>query len=114
MSEELETFTDIMLDYIRYCYNPKRKYSPVWSNNFEQESYQKWAINESIKYVFEHPNQSPLTSLLSFLDKLDTYSCMDKGFVFSSAKDIVEDIIFRLYGTFEHPRKDFISKGKKI
>lgn len=110
-NEELENFTDIVLDYIHYCYNPKRKYSPVWSKYFKQESYQQWAINESIKYVFQHPNQSPLLSLLDFSNILDGYSYLDKDCIFSSAKEVIEDMIFRLYGTIEHPRTDFISKG---
>ncbi len=103
---ELENFTDLVLDYIQFIYNPRKKWSPVSSNHFKQESYQKWAINESIKYVFAHPNQSPLNSLLNFVDILDNYSCIDEGFIFSSAKEAVEDMIFNCM------KIEYYSKGE--
>lgn len=111
MNDELERFTDMILDYINYSYGARRKHSPVCSKYFEQESYQKWAINESIKYVFQHLEQSPLMSLIEFSDILTNYSDFDSDIIFSSAKEIVEDMIFSLYGSIDRPR-EFYVKGE--
>ena len=106
-TEEIELITDSILDFIHYFFDIYER-SSVQSETFRKESYQIWALRECIKRVFSNPDQNPLTSLFEFAHQLEKYSYDDTDCIFSSASEIVDSLIFNLYGLYcDYPTEIF-------
>lgn len=85
--------TDVIIcDYIeQQLFGPY----PTWPEYyFKQRSYSKWAADEILDVIRKNP-QKPIELILNeFIDKCDYFATLDKNLIFSSAKEVAEDILY--------------------
>ena len=64
----------------------------------EYRSYANWARKEIVKFIKEHPGESPTDLLEIFVGNMNRYSCMNPktSMIFSIAHDIALDILDEL------------------
>ena len=84
-----------------YILSAIREYADEWlkeprwhlpKGHFEQRSYQKWAVNEVIKYIRESETVSPIEAVEKFVYKMNALS-RKKNVIFSIAYDVATDIL---------------------
>lgn len=84
-----------IINYMEEClFEPKRNWPEYW---FNQKSYSRWAANEILERVMDHPMMPPIMVIEEFMITMDLYSCMAEdtrvSIIFSIAKDTAEDIM---------------------
>lgn len=64
---------------------------------FEMSSWNMWAVEEAFRFIDDHPEYSVVDALDLFIRKMDDYACKARtersSRMFSTAKDIAEDIL---------------------
>lgn len=89
-----------IITYMEEClFEPKTSW---FKHEFEKRSYSRWAANEILEGVMDHPMSPADTIIEEFIFKMSLYSCVAEdskaSFIFSIAQDTAEDILAYLKG----------------
>lgn len=106
LSEEefYERMNEHIINYIiryeqMFCPGPTEYYHR--NHKFEVETYQKWAIDELLRYIYEHLDQNVIDSMYAFKQMMGELSCraktIDGSFMMSTAEDMTQTIIDEVY-----------------
>lgn len=95
-----EAATRLIITYIEEClFEPKASWC---KHEFEKRSYSRWAANEILEGVMDHPMSPADIIIEEFILKMSLYSCVAEdskvSFIFSIARDTAEDILAYLKG----------------
>lgn len=77
-----------------YLFSPMKSWPRLY---FEERSYARWAVNEIIKNILDHPFYPADEIVYDFVLTMELFSKQTEGseicFRFSVAKEIAEDIL---------------------
>ena len=88
----------LIIEYMEnYLFEPRKNWPAYW---FEQRSFQRWAANEILELIMDHPLDSPDLIIDGFQLKMILFSCMTQSTkasqIFSIARETAESILFKL------------------
>lgn len=83
----------VVRDYIVDADKPVRRWD---SERLRQISYRKWAAQECLHYIYDHPYVSPSNAAKAFSYAMDGYitksKSVDGSLMFAIAKEVGEDL----------------------
>lgn len=83
----------VIKDYAdEYLKVPQRRLS---RGDFEQRSYQRWAVDEILRAIEKSNSAPPIVAVEDFIRKMDEFSCKNHrtSIIFSVAYDVATDIL---------------------
>ena len=92
---EMVNTMQVIVDYMNeYLTEPGKHWPKYW---FEQRVYSRWAANEILERIMEHPSTPPDEVVFDFMHEMSIYASTvnnkEKRFLFLTAKETAEDIL---------------------